>query len=137
MGTLRVNSILATVLFDSGASHSFMSQEFAQLHGIDFEALPAPLAVKSPGFHWCTTMVCHGAMIDIGYLLFSASLIALKSSDIDVILGMDWMAKYQVNIDCAVRSVTMVHPSGETVRYWSPTSVPPSAKTIQIGRAHV
>ena len=33
MGTLLVNSVPATVLFDSGASHSFMSQPFAQLHG--------------------------------------------------------------------------------------------------------
>jgi hypothetical protein len=32
MGTLPVNSVTASVLFDSGASHSFVSQQFAQLH---------------------------------------------------------------------------------------------------------
>src|SRR3954471_14370620 len=31
MGTLLINSVPATVLFDSGASHSFMSEAFALL----------------------------------------------------------------------------------------------------------
>ena len=55
-------------------------------------------------------------MIDIGYLLFPTSLIALESTDIDIILGMDWLSQYKANIDCAAKSVTLVHPSGETVR---------------------
>ena len=40
MGTLRVNSVPASVLFDSGASHAFVSQQFAQLHGLYMENLP-------------------------------------------------------------------------------------------------
>ena len=34
MGTLPVNSTPASVLFDSGASHSFISEKFAFMHGI-------------------------------------------------------------------------------------------------------
>ena len=48
MGTLRVNSVPASVLFDSGASHAFVSQQFAKLHGLDMENLPTPLEVQSP-----------------------------------------------------------------------------------------
>src|SRR3989337_2434772 len=48
MGTLLVNSVPASVLFDSGASHSFMSEHFAFLHGIKYENLPQPLAVNTP-----------------------------------------------------------------------------------------
>jgi hypothetical protein len=128
LGTLRVNSILATVLFDSGASHSFMSQKFAQLHDIAFEEMSSPLEIITPGSSWKTTWVAHGLIIDIGYLLFPTSLIALKSSDIDVILGMNWLSKYQAIIDCAARSVTLTHPSGDSILYWSPSSVPPSAR---------
>ena len=40
MGTLRVNSVPASILFDSGASHAFVSQQFARLHGLDMENLP-------------------------------------------------------------------------------------------------
>ena len=93
MGTTRINSIPAITLFDSGASHSFMSQNFAQLHGIAFEGLLTPLMVKSPGSSWCTTMVSRDLLVDIGYRLFPTSLVALKSTDIDVILGMDWLSK--------------------------------------------
>ena len=39
LGTLRINSIPVTTLFDSGASHAFMSEKFAQLHGIPFEKM--------------------------------------------------------------------------------------------------
>ena len=34
MGTLLVNSVPASVLFDSGASHSFMSEDFAYKHDV-------------------------------------------------------------------------------------------------------
>src|SRR3954468_10753236 len=37
LGTLPVNSKPASVLFDSGASHSFLSEKFALLHDISFE----------------------------------------------------------------------------------------------------
>src|SRR3954469_21599186 len=37
LGTLTVNSKSASVLFDSGASHSFLSEKFALLHDISFE----------------------------------------------------------------------------------------------------
>jgi hypothetical protein len=72
-------------------------------------------------------MVSHGNIIDIGYNLFPTSFIALKSTDIDDILGMDWLAKYQAIIDCATRSIVMTSPAGRTFKYWSPSSIPPSA----------
>jgi hypothetical protein len=49
LGTLRINSTPATVLFDSGASHSFISQEFARMHGIVFETMSSPMEIKTPG----------------------------------------------------------------------------------------
>ena len=41
LGNVCVNSldIYATVLFDSGASHTFISEAFAKLHGIYFEKM--------------------------------------------------------------------------------------------------
>jgi hypothetical protein len=62
-------------------------------------------------------MVTHGVVIDIGYNLFPTSLIALKSTDIDVILGMDWLTKSQAIIDCAARSIVMTSPTGRNFIY--------------------
>ena len=45
--TFSVNSILATVLFDSGASHSFISQAFVRMHNIPLCAMKDPILVNS------------------------------------------------------------------------------------------
>ena len=42
---------------------------------------------------------------------------------------MDWLAKYQANLDCAAKSVTVIHPTVGLVSYWSPSSANPSAAT--------
>ena len=42
---------------------------------------------------------------------------------------MDWLAKYQANLNCAAKTVTVIHPTYGIVCYWSPTSVTPSAAT--------
>src|SRR3954467_15789571 len=130
MGTLRINQIPAKVLFDSGASHSFLSQAFAQMHGISFEGLFVPLLVQSPGSRWCSTMVSHGNLIEVAFQLFPTSLIALKSTDIDIILGMDWLTRYQAILDCTTKSMTLTSPAGITFKYWTVGSLSPSAVSI-------
>ncbi|XP_073355135.1 uncharacterized protein [Aegilops tauschii subsp. strangulata] len=44
-------------------------------------------------------------------------LIILKSQGLDIILGMDWMIKYQGIIDCASRFVTLSAPGGKRIKY--------------------
>ena len=89
LGMLPVNSILAKVLFDTGASHSFVSKSFAQTHELAIDHLPGNLTVKSPGAEMMSSMICHGNKIKIEGHIFLASLIILGNSDIDVILGMN------------------------------------------------
>src|SRR3954464_7986760 len=122
LGTLPVNSTPASVLFDPGASHSFIYQDFALSHAISFSMLSTPLVVQAPGSRWHTTMVSHENEIAIEGLVFLASLIALKSSDIDVILGMDWLSRQNAVLDCKAKSVKLTHPSGQTIKYTSPSS---------------
>ena len=49
LGTFNVNSIPATVLFYSRASHSFISQAFVRNHSIPLCAMQNPILVNSPG----------------------------------------------------------------------------------------
>ena len=56
--------ILATVLFDSGASPSFISVAFAQQNNIPFEELETPLLVTSPGTRWQTKRVTPEVSIE-------------------------------------------------------------------------
>ena len=117
MGTLYVNSVPASVLFDSGASHAFVSQQFAKLHGLDMENFPSSLAIQSPGSKWKTTMVSPHNQIKIGGLLFPAPLIVLGPSNIDIILGMDWLTTHNALIDYAAKTVQLTHPSDQMINY--------------------
>jgi Zinc knuckle./Retroviral aspartyl protease. len=48
LGTFPVNSIPATVLFDSGATHSFFSKKFVGMHGLIREELSTPMRGSYP-----------------------------------------------------------------------------------------
>ncbi|KAI5006902.1 hypothetical protein ZWY2020_042114, partial [Hordeum vulgare] len=50
-----------------------------------------PLVVQTPGSKWQTSRITYDNEILVDRLVFLASLIALKSSDINIILGMDWI----------------------------------------------
>src|SRR3954464_13481841 len=117
LGTLPVNHVPASVLFDPGASHSFMLESYALRHGFSFEEMFSPMISQTPGSKWQTNRVSHGNQIAIEVLVFLASLIALKYLDIDVILGMDWLSRQNVVIDCKAKSVKLTHPSGQTIDY--------------------
>src|SRR3954467_13378704 len=80
----------------------------------------SPMIIQTPGSKWQNNRVSHGNQVAIEGLVFLASLIALKSSDIDVILGMDWLSRQNAYLDCKAKSVRLTHPSGKTINYSSP-----------------
>src|SRR4051812_44190167 len=99
-----------------------MSESYALRHEFPFEEMFSPMIIQTPGSKWQTNSVSHGNQIAIDGLVFLASLISLKSLDIDVILGMDWLSRQKVVLGCKAKSVKLTHPSGETIDYTSPSS---------------
>jgi hypothetical protein len=63
LGTLPVNSISAKVLFDTGASLSFVSQKFSQKQMLPMEPLPHSIMVSSPGAQMMSSKISHGNQI--------------------------------------------------------------------------
>ena len=100
MGNLSVNDFPAEVLFDSGASHCFISYPFASKHNLRQEKLSKPLAVVSPAKHLSSSLFVPGVSVKMGSYSSLASPIVLGNSDIDLILGMDWLAMNKALIDC-------------------------------------
>jgi hypothetical protein len=49
LGMFSVNSISAIVLFDFGASHSFISLAFVRIHSVPLCAMKNPILVNSSG----------------------------------------------------------------------------------------
>nr|AAV32158.1 putative polyprotein [Oryza sativa Japonica Group] len=118
LGTFPVNSIPAYVLFDSGATHSFLSKIFASDHGMEVISLGRPLLVNTLGNQVSSTQYCTSVTIEIEEIPFLSSLISLESKDLDVILGMDWLTRHRGVIDCANRKVTLTSSNGQTVSFF-------------------
>ena len=55
--------------------------------------------------------------LTIGRHVFPIDLIILESQELDVILGMDWLSKYEGNIDCASKSILLTTPEGKRIKY--------------------
>src|SRR3954466_6747418 len=77
------------------------------------------MIIQTPGSRWQNNRVSHGNQVAIEGLVLLASLISLKPSDIDVILGMDWLSRQNDVLDCKAKSVKLTHTSGETINYTS------------------
>jgi hypothetical protein len=87
LGEYLVNSSLATVLFDSGASHSFISSSFVEKHKIPTVLLKTPLLTRTPGGDIKCQLGCLRVRINLSGVEFLADLVVLKSKGIDMILG--------------------------------------------------
>jgi len=91
LGEYPVSSVLATVLFDSGASHSFISSSFVENHNIPTVLPKTPLLTRTPGGDIKCQLGCLRVRINLSGVEFLADLVVLRSKGIDVILGMDWL----------------------------------------------
>jgi hypothetical protein len=103
------------VLFDSGASHSFISSHFVKTYDIATVALKRPLLTKSPGGYIHCHIGVNKIPLNLSGVVFLANLVVLNSHGIDVILGMDWLAKCKGSLACAERTVTMTNHHEKTV----------------------
>jgi hypothetical protein len=76
---------------------------------------PKQLLYSSPRTQ--TDRFCPSARVQIRGIEFPADLIVMGNQDatIDVILGMNWLTKYQASLSCDKRTVKLVSLSGEEV----------------------
>jgi hypothetical protein len=114
-GMFLINSIPTSVLFDSRASHSFVTKSFVEKHNIPNYPLKKKLLIRSPRGEFRATHSCPQTKIEIRGLSFLVELIILELSGIDVILGIDYLTKYDGVISCAKRMVTLTSLQGERI----------------------
>ena len=106
-GTFLLSRLWARVLFDSSASHSFIAASVVIELGLEVKTLEEPLYVSSPlGIRARIGMTCLGCELEISGTLLTVDLRIMDMSEFDVILGMDWLTTYRVDIDCERRRVT-------------------------------
>jgi hypothetical protein len=114
LGEFLVSSVLATILFDSGASHSFVSSSFVEKHNIPTVLLKTTLLTRTPGGDIKCQLGCSWVRIILSGVEL-ADLVVLKSKGIDIILGIDWLSLHNGLISCADKVVHLTNPEGVQV----------------------
>jgi hypothetical protein len=108
-----INAIPATILFDSGATHSFMSARYANTNEITLQNMKTPMIVITPKGPVEANPMTHRLTLTIMGREFWATAIILDVSSIDLILGMSWLRKAKANILCGRGTVELTSPKGE------------------------
>ena len=127
MRTFNINSIPATVLFDSRALHTFISQAFVRVHSIPLVIMKTPMLVNSPGGTIPVFYCCPLASLSLRGVDFPVSPMVMRTSGINVILGLDWMKKYTTEIKCKEKMVVVTTPKGEQISVDVAVQAPPTA----------
>jgi len=89
------------VLFDSGATHSFVSESCVRELGLSVCELPFDLVVSTPASGLVrTSSVCAICPVEVEGRVYKVNLICLPLQGLDVIFGMDWLSANHVLINC-------------------------------------
>ncbi|GJX05721.1 putative reverse transcriptase domain-containing protein [Tanacetum coccineum] len=105
-GTFLLNNRYASVLFDTGADRSFVSTAFSS----QIDITPSTLD------HYYDVELADGRIIGLNAIIrgctlnflnhpFNIDLMPIELGSLDVIIGMDWLAKYQAVIVCAEKII--------------------------------
>jgi hypothetical protein len=89
LGMFLISTHPTIVLFDLGASHSFILSAFVVKHHLPMSIMKHPMLVSSPGGDMRTQHICLAVSIIIKGVNFLLNLIVSDSRSIDIILGMD------------------------------------------------
>ncbi|GKD91735.1 putative reverse transcriptase domain-containing protein, partial [Tanacetum coccineum] len=113
-GMFLLNNRYASILFDTGADRSFVSTTFSSLidiipttldHGYDVE-------LAYDRIIWVNTLI-QGCTLNFLNHPFNIDLMPIEMGSFDVIIGMDWLAKYHTVIVCDEKLIRI--PFGDEI----------------------
>ncbi|GAU50497.1 hypothetical protein TSUD_242400 [Trifolium subterraneum] len=95
------------VLFDCGATNSFISVECVMRLGLSSTSLipPMTVAVATGGKVVSKRRVCQNCPVSVAGKIYHVDLICLPLKDMDIVLGMDWLSANTVYIGCAEKNL--------------------------------
>jgi hypothetical protein len=115
-GMFSLNEHPVIILFDSGASHDFISSTCAKKAMLSMVAMEAPYVISTLGDRVDADRIVRKAPLELAGRVFSTNLIILKGQGLDVILEVNWMKLHGVVLDIADRLVHLDSPvSGKVI----------------------
>jgi hypothetical protein len=131
LGMFLASSDPATILFNSGASHSFISSSFVAQHSLPIATMKHTMLVSSPGGEMRTKHICPAVSITIRGVDFPSNLILQDSKGIDIILGMNWLSKHDGVIQCARKAVKLTKKDETSIEFVAMVQSGPDGKLNQ------
>jgi hypothetical protein len=117
-GTFSINDTPVKILFDLGATHSFISEKLISKMGLKGSHTNSAYKIFTPGGQVTSNILICGVCLGLGSKIFPTNLIAISLAGMDVILGMDWMTQHKVVLDISDRVVEINSPTvGHTTLY--------------------
>ncbi|XP_050902548.1 uncharacterized protein LOC127114490 [Lathyrus oleraceus] len=111
-GTCLINDHPCFVLFDCGATHSFVSIRCMKRLGLQAIPLSPPMVLTTAMDDMVETpLICENCSLSVNGRVFQIDLIYLPLKKVDVVLGMDWLSANSVFIGCEKKLIII--PSSE------------------------
>ncbi|XP_017647609.1 uncharacterized protein LOC108487759 [Gossypium arboreum] len=105
-GTMQPYSSVATE--DIGSTHSYVASIVSGNLGILVESTSSEVIVLSPlGQSVLVSKWYREVSLEVQGSVFLANLIELPFGEFNLMLGMDWLVKHRVSLDCAIKRVVL------------------------------
>ena len=112
-------------LINQGSTYSYVCTSISSLGSLPKSETEYDILVTNPLRHSViVNRVYRDCPIRIREYEFPEDLIKFSFREFDVILGMDWLSRHQVLVDCRMKRVTLRTPSGEEVTFIGERSNP-------------
>jgi hypothetical protein len=120
MGTFSINHQPVIILFDSGATYSFISPKCGTKVGLDLYPTLGTYMIATPGGKIFSSQIYRKVPVQLGSNLIKIDLLLLDLEGMDVLLGMDWMTRHRVSLDISFRAVEIDSPDQKTTILYLP-----------------
>jgi hypothetical protein len=95
------------ILFDSGATHDFISNAYTQKHKLAVKSISTPYMIHTPSRNVFTKQLAVSTPLNLAGKIYKTHLIVLEGQGIDVILGMSWMMDHKALFDTAAHTMQL------------------------------
>ena len=108
VGNFHIFETNVHALIDPGLTHSYICTTIPSLGSLPKSKIEYDVLVTNPlGHSVIMNRFYRDCPIRIREYEFLGDLIELSFRDFDVILGMDWLSRHQVVVDCRMKRVTL------------------------------